>query len=103
MADITDIKAIIYTEKTLGLGDANVAVIQTAPNTTKNGLKAILKEYFGITPLKINSLRVDGKVKRFKGEILTFGQIWEDVLKIGDPYYNSNLSLDRTDFSIKVK
>ncbi|NLY03252.1 MAG: 50S ribosomal protein L23 [Campylobacter sp.] len=69
MADITDIKAIIYTEKTLGLGDANVAVIQTAPNTTKNGLKAILKEYFGITPLKINSLRVDGKVKRFKGKI----------------------------------
>jgi large subunit ribosomal protein L23 len=34
---------------------------------TKNGLKEVFKEYFGVTPLKINSLRQDGKVKRFRG------------------------------------
>lgn len=67
MADITDIKTILYTEKTLGLQESGVVVIQTSPKMTKNRLKEVLKEYFGITPLKINSLRLDGKVKRFKG------------------------------------
>ena len=68
MADITDIKTIIYTEKTLGLQEQGVVVIQTSPKVTKNGLKAVLREYFGITPLRINSLRIDGKVKRFRGK-----------------------------------
>ncbi|MBR8461560.1 50S ribosomal protein L23 [Campylobacter sp. faydin G-24] len=69
MADITDIKTIIYTEKTLGLQENGVVVIQTSPKVTKNGLKEVLKEYFGVTPLRINSLRMDGKVKRFKGKV----------------------------------
>lgn len=69
MADITDIKTILYTEKTLGLQEQGVVVIQTSPKMTKNRLKEILKEYFGIVPLRINSLRMDGKVKRFKGRL----------------------------------
>ena len=69
MADITDIKTILYTEKSLGLQENGVVVIQTSPNVTKNGLKGLLKEYFGITPLQVNSLRMDGKVKRFKGKM----------------------------------
>jgi ribosomal protein L23 len=68
MADITDIRTIIYTEKTLGLQEQGVVVIQTSPKVTKNGLKEVLREYFGITPLRINSLRIDGKVKRFRGK-----------------------------------
>ena len=67
MADITDIKTILYTEKSLGLQENGIVVIQTSPNVTKNGLKGLLKEYFGIIPLQVNSLRMDGKVKRFKG------------------------------------
>ncbi|OPA71953.1 50S ribosomal protein L23 [Campylobacter pinnipediorum subsp. caledonicus] len=69
MADITDIKTIIYTEKTLGLQENGVVVIQTSPRVTKNGLKEVLKEYFGVTPLQVNSLRVNGKVKRFRGRV----------------------------------
>ncbi|MRI83902.1 MAG: 50S ribosomal protein L23 [Nitratiruptor sp.] len=67
MADITDIKSIVYTEKSLGLQEEGYIVIQTSDKVTKNQLKAILKEYFGITPLKINSLRMKGKRKRFRG------------------------------------
>ena len=39
MADITDIKTILYTEKTLGLQEKGVVVIQTSLNMTKNRLK----------------------------------------------------------------
>jgi large subunit ribosomal protein L23 len=67
MADITDIKAIIYTEKTLELQEDGVLVVQTTPRVTKNALKEIFREYFGIKPLKVNSMRVKGKTKRFKG------------------------------------
>jgi len=67
MADITDIKSIVYTEKSLGLQEEGYIVIQTSDKVTKNQLKAILKEYFGVTPLKINSLRMQGKRKRFRG------------------------------------
>jgi len=67
MADITDIKAIIYTEKTLELQEGGVLVVQTTPRMTKNALKEIFREYFGIKPLKVNSMRVQGKTKRFKG------------------------------------
>lgn len=69
MADITDIKTIVYTEKTLGLQEQGVVVIQTSPKMTKNGLKEVLREYFGVTPLRVNSLRMDGKVKRFRGRV----------------------------------
>jgi len=67
MADITDIKAILYTEKSLGLQEDGVVVIQTSPKMTKNSLKEVLKNYFGFVPLKVNSMRVSGKVKRFRG------------------------------------
>ncbi len=67
MADITDIKSIMYTEKTLGLQEAGVIVVQTSPKMTKNGLREVFREFFGISPLRINSMRVHGKVKRFKG------------------------------------
>ncbi|MFC2429528.1 MAG: 50S ribosomal protein L23, partial [Campylobacter sp.] len=41
MADITDIKTILYTEKSLGLQENGVVVIQTSPSVTKNGLKSV--------------------------------------------------------------
>jgi large subunit ribosomal protein L23 len=69
MADITDIKSILYTEKTLNLQENGVVVVQTSPRMTKTGLKEVFKEYFGVVPTKINSLRQDGKVKRFRGRI----------------------------------
>ncbi|EAJ0325868.1 50S ribosomal protein L23 [Campylobacter lari] len=67
MADITDIKTILYTEKSLNFQEQGVVVIQTSPKMTKNGLKEVLREYFGVTPVRINSLKMDGKIKRFRG------------------------------------
>jgi len=67
MADITDIKSIIYTEKTLGMQEDGVIVVQTSPRMTKTGLKEVFREYFGIVPTNVNSLNQSGKVKRFRG------------------------------------
>lgn len=67
MADITDIKAILYTEKSLSLQENGTVVIETSTRMTKNRLKEVLREYFGFTPVKVNSMRMLGKVKRFRG------------------------------------
>jgi len=42
------------------------------------------------------------KVRRFQGEIETFRENWEDVLKEGDPMYNPNLSLKKWNYSLRV-
>lgn len=67
MADITDIKSILYTEKTLGMQEDGIIVVQTSPRMSKTGLKEVFREYFGIIPTRINSLNQNGKVKRFRG------------------------------------
>jgi len=67
MADITDIKSILYTEKTLAMQEDGVIVVTTSPRMTKTGLKEVFREYFGIIPTRVNSLNQNGKVKRFRG------------------------------------
>lgn len=41
------------------------------------------------------------KVRRFEGEIEFFRSRWIDLLKTGDPYYNPNLSLKKTNYALK--
>lgn len=67
MADITDIKSILYTEKSLALQESGVLVVQTSIKVSKNQLKQVFREYFGFVPERINSLRQNGKTRRFKG------------------------------------
>ena len=43
------------------------------------------------------------KAKRYNEESARFRDKWKAVLEKGDPYYNPNFSLDRSDFSLKVK
>ena len=66
-ADITDIKAILYTEKTFRLQENSVITVKTSTRVTKTSLKEIFRNYFDINPLKVNSLSQEGKRKRFKG------------------------------------
>ena len=40
------------------------------------------------------------KVKRFNGEIDIFTEKWPEILRDGDPYYNINLTLNKSDFSL---
>lgn len=42
------------------------------------------------------------KAERYNRESGHFRKIWKEVLEKGDPYYNSNFSLDRSDFSLKI-
>lgn len=43
------------------------------------------------------------KAERYNRESEQFRKKWKAVLDAGDPYYNPNFSLDRSDFSLKVQ
>ena len=42
------------------------------------------------------------KAERYNRESEKFREKWKEVLEAGDPYYNPNVSLDRSDFSLKI-
>lgn len=42
------------------------------------------------------------KAQRYNREADRFKEKWKDRLEKGDPYYNPNFSLDRSDFSLKI-
>ncbi len=42
-----------------------------------------------------------GRMDRFLGEIERFMHKWPKLIKDGDPYYNRNLALDKTNYEIK--
>ena len=41
------------------------------------------------------------KVERFNGEVEILLSHWRPLIEAGDPYYNPNLTLDATDFSLR--
>ena len=41
------------------------------------------------------------KVKRFNGEIAVFASRWPEILQKGDPYYNPNLTLRKSNFALR--
>ena len=43
------------------------------------------------------------KAERYNRESEKFREKWKDILEAGDPYYNPNFSLDRSDFSLKIQ
>lgn len=43
------------------------------------------------------------KAERYNRESELFRTKWAKALEAGDPYYNPNFSLDRSDFSVKIK
>ena len=42
------------------------------------------------------------KAQRYEKESSRFREKWKEVLETGDPYYNPNFSLDRSDFALKI-
>lgn len=43
------------------------------------------------------------KIERFNTECENFIEKWDEFLSKGDPYYSPNLTLDKNDFSLRVK
>lgn len=53
------------TEKSTGMKILNKYVVEVETRVNKLEIKKAIKKLFGVAPLRINSLRVSGKIKRY--------------------------------------
>ena len=70
----------------------------------KAGYLIVWTPYAELTHYEPKSRRTEDtpeKQKCFEGEVLRFQARWAKELESGDPYYNPNFSLDRSDFFVK--
>jgi len=58
----------VVTEKSTRIAEQNKVVFKIAPNATKKDVKAAVESIFGVTVTKVNTVNIDGKTKRFRGQ-----------------------------------
>lgn len=57
----------VVTEKTTVLAEQNKVVFKISPTATKGDVKAAVEAIFGVSVLKVNTIKTEGKTKRFRG------------------------------------
>ncbi|MCC3860427.1 50S ribosomal protein L23 [Pseudemcibacter aquimaris] len=63
------IKNPVITEKSTMLSENNVVTFNVPMTATKPEIKAAVEAIFSVEVEKVNTLRQDGKVKRFRGHL----------------------------------
>ena len=58
----------IVTEKTTRIAEQNKVVFKIAPHADKKDVKAAVEAIFNVTVTKVNTVNIDGKTKRFRGQ-----------------------------------
>ena len=61
------ILAPVITEKATILSEQNKVVFQVADDATKDEIASAVEALFKVTVIKVNTLNVKGKTKRFRG------------------------------------
>lgn len=57
----------VVTEKAVGCSEHNQVVFKVRLDADKRSVARAVQELFGVTVLKVNTIRQKGKVKRFRG------------------------------------
>lgn len=57
----------VVTEKSTAAAEQNKVVFAIAPKATKNDVKAAVEAIFKVTVTKVNTVNVEGKMKKFRG------------------------------------
>ena len=61
------IRAPVITEKATMLSEQNKVVFRVAPNATKPQIAEAIENLFKVSVVKVNTINVKGKTKRFRG------------------------------------
>ena len=58
----------VVTEKTTRAAEQNKVVFKIAPKASKADVKAAVEAIFNVTVTKVNTINVEGKMKKFRGQ-----------------------------------
>ena len=67
MADV--LRAPVISEKSTLIAEHNQVTFRVAIDADKSQIKQAVEGLFGVTVLKVNTIRQKGKVKRFRGKL----------------------------------
>lgn len=87
MTDIKHYDVILgplVTEKTTMLSENNVVTFKVPMTATKSEIKAAVEALFSVKVEKVNTLRQDGKTKRFKGHKGRRSDIKKAMVKLAE-------------------
>lgn len=59
----------LVTEKSTRIAEQNKVVFAIAPSATKRDVKQAVESLFNVTVKKVNTMNVEGKIKRFRGNL----------------------------------
>lgn len=76
----------VVTEKSTLASEHNKVVFRVASDADKGQIKKAVEQLFGVTVVKVNTINIEGKTKRFRGKIGKRSDIRKAVvtLKAGD-------------------
>ena len=63
------VQAPVITEKATNVSEHNQVIFRVALNATKWEVKAAVEGLFGVKVKAVNTIRVRGKIKRFRGRL----------------------------------
>src|SRR3954447_7601937 len=78
------ILAPVITEKSTLLSEANKVVFRVAPDATKDEIAKAVEELFKVHVIKVNTLNVKGKTKRFRGRMGRRSDIKKAVVTLAE-------------------
>ena len=58
----------LVTEKTTALSEQNKVVFKISPDATKKDVKKAVEAIFKVSVVKVNTINIDGKMKKFRGQ-----------------------------------
>jgi len=82
MCDI--VRAPVITEKATNVSEHNQVVFRVPLAATKREVKAAVEELFSVKVKAVNTIRVEGKLKRFRGRIGRRSDYKKAIVTLGD-------------------
>lgn len=58
----------VITEKSTAASEQNKVTFKISPTATKQDVKAAVEAIFKVTVTKVNTIKTEGKIKRFRGQ-----------------------------------
>ena len=72
------------TEKATALTEHNQYVFLIAPAVTKQDVKASVESLYKVNVLSVNTIKIEGKTKRFKGRIGKKNDVRKAIVRISE-------------------
>jgi large subunit ribosomal protein L23 len=78
------VKAPVITEKATNVSEHNQVIFRVALNATKREVKTAVEALFNVKVTAVNTIRVMGKVKRFRGRLGRRADYKKAVVTLGE-------------------